>query len=123
MSVNLRIWSLGAGSDCFALARSASSDQPLVDPGYGLRSWASLSFTAFGAELGVTLRGEIEMVGARENEPDVPRGATEFLDEIAPISPAYVTSGAVAIVTIGDVIITVRARNLEDVPRPQTWVD
>jgi hypothetical protein len=113
----------GIGSNGFALSRAAGADQPLVDPGYGLASWASWSFKAFGGELGVTLRGEVDAVGSRENEPNVPAGATDSPDAIAPSSPAYLTSQAMALVTIGDIIITVRMRNLEDVPRPETWID
>ena len=37
--------------------------------------------------------------------------------------PAFVTFGLVCELTLGDVTIVVRGRNLEDRPREQSWTD
>jgi hypothetical protein len=113
----------GIGADGFLLGRDENPDAKLVDPKYGFRTWAETRFDAFRSELKVVLRAEVEGVGERETEPNVPPGAALDITEIPLVSPAYLTSVATVIVHIGQTFITVRARNLEDIPRQETWVD
>ena len=104
--------SFGASGEGFALAREKSAAQPAVDPPYGGRAALEFGFQPFQKELGVLLSAEVEAVGPRESEAPVPRR----LD-------GYASFGLSGWFTIADVVVTMRARNLEDQARPQTWID
>ncbi len=103
----------GAGLEGFVLARTAQRTiQPRVDPPAGGRAFVEGRFSLFEGDLGVTLRGEADAIGPREAET-------------APVRrlEGYATFGAAVVLTLADATITVRARNLEDRQREQTWVD
>ncbi|MBI5709240.1 MAG: hypothetical protein HZC42_02920 [Candidatus Eisenbacteria bacterium] len=103
----------GAGLEGFALARTAQRTlQPRVDPPAGGRAFVEGSFALFEGDLGVTLRAEADAIGPREAET----APVRRLD-------GYPTFGGAVVLTLADATITVRARNLEDRQREQTWVD
>jgi hypothetical protein len=104
--------SFGASGEGFALARTKSTAQPAVDPPFGGRAALEFEFRPFQQELDVILRAEVEGVGPRESEAPVPRR----LD-------GYESFGLSGTFTLVDVVVTIRARNLEDRARPQTWID
>ncbi len=111
-SGEVHVGPLDAGGEGFVLGRDRDGGEPQVDPSWGARASAGCRFTAFQRDLGVSLRGEAEWVGARETETAVP-------GRLAPIT----SYGAAAMLTLSDAIFTLRARNLEDRPQPQTWID
>ena len=103
----------GAGLEGFVLARRDTPAQPRVDPGQGGRAWIEgRGRRFFAGDLGVTLRLEAAAVGERESEASPSRRL-----------PAYVTLGASVVITLADAVVTIRALNLEDEPRPMTWLD
>ena len=105
----------GAGLDGFGLAHRSSASAagaPRADPDAGFRAWTGVRATFFGGDLGVALRGEAAGIGARVAGLAPPRRL-----------PGYVTCAALCELTLGDAVIVVRARNLEDRPRPQSWID
>jgi hypothetical protein len=83
-----------------------------ADPDAGFRAWLAGSARLFGGDLGVRLRGEVAGMGTRE----LPGPAVRRL-------PGFTTFTAAADLTLGDATIVVRARNLEDRPREESWVD
>ena len=103
---------VGASAQAFALAREKSASQPAVDPPFGGRAALEALFQPFQKDLGVVLRAEVEVVGPRESEAPVPRR----LD-------GYASYGVSGTFTIGDAMVALRVRNLEDRARPQTWID
>ena len=104
--------SFGASGEGFALARQKSAAQPAVDPPFGGRAALEFEFRPFQKELDVILKAEVEGVGPRESEAPVPRR----LD-------GYASFGLSGTFTLAEVVVTMRARNLEDQARPQTWID
>ena len=102
---------LGAMLEAFALARARSDAQAAVDPVNGVRVTLEGGRRLFRNELGVRLRVNAAVVGARESEAT---GAWQS---------AYVTYGAGGILTIMDVTMVIEAINLEDQPHPLTWID
>lgn len=107
-----RAGALAAGAEGFALARDRGALQPAVDPGAGFRAHAEWGVALFQRDLDVRLRAEAAGVGSRESEGAVPRRLA-----------GYVTWGAAAALTLADVTLTLRARNLEDRVREQPWID
>jgi hypothetical protein len=93
------------------LRSQRSTVQAQVDPGFGARAGLETRFTLFQGDLGVTLRAEAAAVGSRENEATLAR------------LPGYVTSGATASIVLGDAVIVLRGRNLENTPHEETWLD
>jgi hypothetical protein len=83
-----------------------------VDPPYGARVALEGGFRPFGNDLDVTLRAEVDGVGPRESEAAVPR----TLD-------GYASFGVSGTFSIGDAVLTLRVRNLENRVRPETWID
>ena len=102
----------GLGAEAFALLREHSTMQPDVDPRRGGRSFVETRWRAFRGDLGVRLRGELEAVGGRESEAPVPRALAH-----------EVTFGVGAALSLADVVVTLRIRNLADRRAPQTWID
>jgi len=108
----------GVGLEGFGLAhRSSTLSSGLAharqaDPDAGFRAWLGSRATLFGGDLGLVVRGEAAGVGARERQVEPLRRL-----------PAFVTFGLVCELTLGDVTIVVRGRNLEDRPREQSWTD
>ena len=96
----------------FVLARDAHAIQPQVDPTRGARGEADWGFSAFQGDLGLTLRADAALVGSRESEALTPRR----LD-------SYVTSSVSGIATLGDVMVTMRVANLENVRHEEPWID
>jgi hypothetical protein len=96
----------------FVLAREKSAVQPAVDPPYGGRVALETRFQLFQKELGVFLKAEVDGVGPRESEAPTPKRLA-----------AYATLGLSGTFTLGDAVIVMRLRNLEDQARPQTWID
>jgi hypothetical protein len=83
-----------------------------VDPSYGARVTLEVAFRPFGNDLDVTLRTEADGVGPRESEAAVPR----TLD-------GYASLGIAGVFSLGDAVLTLRIRNLENQERPETWID
>jgi hypothetical protein len=102
----------GLRAEGFALARDRSASQPWIDPGSGGRAAAEWRFRAFQGDLGVILRAEAEAIGPRETEAP---GNHRL--------PGEVSFGASAVLTLGDAIVTLRGRNLENNIREETWID
>jgi len=102
----------GAGAEGFAMARDPDAIQPAVDPAFGGRAAIECRFQAFGGDLDAALRAEVEGVGPRESEAAAPRRL-----------PGFVSLGAAGVFTLGSAVVTVRARNLENHVRPETWID
>lgn len=100
------------GGDVFGLARDPSPLQPAVDPGSGFRGWIEKRFRWFQDDLGVSLRADAAGVGARASETTTPLAI-----------PGYVTFGASVRLELGDALILIRARNLENRLRPEPWLD
>lgn len=100
------------GGEGFALERALHEDEPRLDPRFGATAYADVRFSFFQGDLGIVLRGELDGVSSRESDSVVPR----YL-------PGYVSGGAAILITLVDAVITVRARNLEDHPRPEVWID
>ena len=94
------------------LARDAHAIQPQVDPTRGARGEAEWGFSAFQGDLGLTVRADAALVGSRESEALTPRR----LD-------SYVTSSVSGIATLGDVMVTMRVSNLENVRHEEPWID
>lgn len=101
----------GMGGEGYALGRGRDASQFRVDPNAGARWWAGTHFRLFTGDLDVRLRVEADAVGERE------------VDLTGERLPAYGSFGATATLTVGDAIITVRARNLEDIRHPEAWAD
>jgi len=101
----------GLGASGFVLRSERSTIQAQVDPEFGARAGLETRFTLFQGDLGVTLRAETAAVGSRENEATLVR------------LPGYLTTGALASVTLGDAVIVFRVRNLENTPHEETWLD
>jgi hypothetical protein len=101
-----------AGAEAFALARDRSAIQAAVDPGYGGRGHLEGRGRVFRGDLEVRLRAEAEVVGPRQSQAVPPRSLA-----------GYVTWGMTAVFTLADLTLALRARNLEDERRLQTWVD
>ncbi len=101
-----------AGGEGFLLQRTLHEDEPRLDPRIGATAWVGARFAFFQGDLGIGVRGEFDGVGSRESDSAVPL----YL-------PGYVSAGASIHITLADAIITVRARNLEDKPRPDVWID
>jgi hypothetical protein len=104
--------SVSIGAEGFALARDAGTIQPLVDPARGGRVVAAAQMHFFQGDLGVRPRAEAWLFGPRESEASP-----------AHVLPGYVTATVALELTIADAMVTIEGRNLEDQPRPQTWVD
>jgi hypothetical protein len=82
------------------------------EPDAGFRAWLGGRARFFRGDLGLGLRGEAAGVGAREGGTSVPR----------PL-PAYVTLSLLGEVSLGDVVVVWRLRNLEDRARDASWTD
>ncbi len=108
----LTLGALEGSGEGFLLGRDRDGGAPQVDPSWGARASAGFRFRMFQGDLGVTLRGETEWTGERETEEAVPR----------PLS-SITSFGAAAVLTLADATFTLRARNLEDRPQPQVWID
>jgi hypothetical protein len=104
-------WTLGVSG--FALGRDQAASEPRVEPGSGARVYIETAFRAFQNDLGVRFHVETAEVGARESK----NGDTEY-----PLS-GYWTESAWAVITLADVTVTLRTRNIENQIRPQTWID
>lgn len=108
-------WEGSAGAlraEAFALARPASRAQARVDPAAGGRAGAEYRRRWFQDDLETRFRAEVAMVGERESEAPVPRRL-----------PAFATFSAGVVLGLGDVVMVVDVRNLEDERRLQAWVD
>jgi hypothetical protein len=112
MSGDAHAGPLAAGAEGYVLGRDRDGGLPQVDPSWGARAFAGCRFAAFKGDLGVSLRAEAERVGARETEEALPRTLE-----------AFTSFGAAAVFTLSDATFTLRARNLEDRPRAQAWID
>lgn len=99
------------GAEGCGLVKNGTRAQALVDPDVTGRAFAECGFRAFTGDLGVRLRVEGEGVGERQTDEAAPRAL-----------PAYGSASAAATFTIGDAVITLRARNLEGRRRPEVWV-
>jgi hypothetical protein len=102
----------GASVEGFALAHDPSAIQPAVDPPLGGRATLELAFEPFLEDLKVALKVEVEGVGPRESEAPVPR----------PIE-GFASLGIAGTFSLGEALLTLRMRNLEDRRRPETWID
>ena len=107
-----RVKSFRVGGDLFGLARRQGEIQPRVDPAAGFRGWIETRVRFFEGDLGVVLRADVAGVGERESEATAPLAI-----------PGYVTFGATARLELGDALIVIRARSLENQKRPQPWID
>ncbi|NOT32576.1 MAG: hypothetical protein HOP12_00220, partial [Candidatus Eisenbacteria bacterium] len=99
-------------ADGFVLQRTTESLEARVDPNAGGRARLELRGRLFENDLEVRLRGDVAFVGTRESEAPTPD----------PLE-AYVTFGAGVVATLGDVVMVVDARRLEDQPREEVWID
>ena len=109
----------GAGLEGFGLAHRSratpggAARAPGSDPDAGFRAWVGGRATLFSGDCGVGLRAEAAGVGAREAQVEPLRRV-----------PAFVTFALVGELTLlGDAVIVVRVRNLEDRARAQLWID
>ena len=112
VAADARFGPLGAGGEGFVLGRDRGGAQPQVDPSWGARAFADWRFSVFQGDLGIVVRGEFEWVGERETEEPVPRrlgGLTGL--------------GATLVLTLADATLSIRGRNLDNRPQPQTWID
>ncbi len=100
------------GLEGFALARDASPLQPWVDPGRGGRVFAEAGMALFQGDLRIRPRVEAWAIGPRESEASPSRAL-----------PGYVSFAAGLELTLGDAVLLIEGRSLEDRARPQTWVD
>jgi hypothetical protein len=112
LSGGSHVGAIDGTAEGFLLGRDRDGGQPQVDPSWGARAAAGFRFRAFQRDLGVALRGEVEWVGERETEEAVPRRLA-----------ATTSYGAAAVLTLSDATFALRARNLEDRPQPQSWID
>jgi hypothetical protein len=109
---------IGGGVEGFGLMHRRTAPPVAVpgearsDPDAGFRAWIGGRTTLFAGDLDVGVRLEAEGVGTRETQSDVPRQL-----------PAFVTFEAAVWVTLADATVTLRARNLEDRERLQSWED
>ena len=116
----------GAGVEGFGLAHRSTAlpgdlpRTPRADPDAGFRAWLGSRAKFFGGDLGVSLRGELEGVGAREAIGAAGAGAQ---GGVLRRLPAFLTTGVAVEFTLGDATLVVRGRNLEDRPREQSWTD
>jgi hypothetical protein len=104
--------SMGAGLSGFALARDQGPAQARVDPPNGARAWLEGGVRMFTGDLIGRVRIEGAFVGVRESEALPARRL-----------PAYATADAVVSLTLADAAFTFRFMNLEDIRRPETWLD
>ncbi len=102
----------GASVEGFALSHDPSAIQSAVDPPFGGRATLELAFDPFREDLKVALKVEVEGVGPRESEALVPR----------PIE-GFASLGIAGTFSLGETLLTLRMRNLEDRRRPETWID
>jgi hypothetical protein len=86
--------------------------QASVDPGRGGRVFAEGRTTFFRGDLRVRPRIEAWAIGPRQSEATPSRGL-----------PGYVTFAAGLQLALGDAVLLIEGRNLENRARPQTWVD
>jgi hypothetical protein len=100
------------GVEGFGLRRDRSDLQPAVDPTSGFRAWTETGFRLFTGDLGLVLRLDAAGVGARESESVTPTRL-----------PSYVTFGASVQLSLGDALVVIRLRNLEDVAHAEPWID
>ena len=100
------------GVEGFGLRRDRSELQPAVDPTGGFRAWTETEFRLFTGDLGLLLRLDAAGVGGREVESATPTRL-----------PAYVTFGASARLSLGDALVVIRLRNLEDEAHAEPWID
>jgi hypothetical protein len=107
-----RLGPIGIGAEGVTVLRDRNARQARVDPEATGRGWVSWAFRAFTGDLGVRLRLEAEGIGPRVTDEAVPQ-------ELA----GYVSGGFMARGTIGDASMTLRVRNLEDIRRPDIWID
>lgn len=107
-----RVRALGASAEGFVLGADPGAGEPRVDPPYGARLALEAGFRPFGKDLDVTLRAEADGVGPRESEAAVPRR----LD-------GYASLGIAGTFSLGDAVLTLRIRNLENRVRLETWID
>ena len=113
----------GAGTEGFAMVRTRSSSTPEMDPGKSVRVWGAWGFNLFRDDLRVTLRGEVEGVGARESQ-GAPAGVCgEDPEADSRRLPAYATGVGKMVVTLADAVFTVQLRNLENRRREEIWYD
>ena len=100
------------GAEASGLVSARGARQGRVDPAVTGRAWAGFSFRAFTGDLGVNLRAELDAIGPRATDETTPR----------PL-PGFASSAAAVRLMLGDVVVTVGARNLEDRRRPDVWID
>jgi len=104
--------SFGGGVSGFVLARNAGPAQPLVDPANGARAYLEGGIRMFTGDLIGRVRVEGAWVGERESEAVPSRHLA-----------GYATADVVASLTLADAVFTFRFMNLEDIRRPETWLD
>jgi hypothetical protein len=104
-------WAIGASG--FALGRDQDASEPRVEPGSGVRAFLETGFRAFQNDLGVRVHVESDEVGARESK----NGADEYTLK------GYWTESFWAVLSLADVTVTLRTRNIENQVRQQTWID
>ena len=108
-------WALEASG--YSRVRPQGSQPAKVDPAVGARLRAETGFRAFTGDLGVLLRVEAAYIGPRENE-----SLPEYFTLPRPLA-GYATYSAAVAVQLGDATLALRATNLEDIPRPESWTD
>ena len=101
-----------AAAEGYALFRDQDAPGVAVDPRRAGRATLDFAFRAFRGDLGMRLRGELEVVGGRFSEAVPARGI-----------PRHESAAVGALVTLADVTLTAELRNLENRRRPLTWID
>jgi hypothetical protein len=101
-----------AHGELYQLFRDSQSATETFDPRRGGRFGLETHFRAFQGDLGVRLRGEMELFGGRPNA----------IDHFVWV-PGDATYGASVLLTLLDANVTVRFQNLENKRRPLPWQD
>jgi len=100
----------GLRGDGFGLWRRAGPFETAVDPRWGGRLQAEYQRRLFHGDLGLWVRPGVALVGERITSDGV-------------TLPGFATSTIDVVGTLLGAVITLRARNLEDRVRPQSWID
>jgi hypothetical protein len=100
-----------ARGELYTLFRDTESALETFDPRRGGRFGLETGFRAFQGDLGVRVRGEVELFGGRPSALD---GTWVKGDE---------TYAATVLLTLLDANVTLRFQNLENKLRPLPWVD
>lgn len=101
-----------ARGEAYWLLRDAGTAQAQVDRRRGGRASLETGFRAFAGDLGVRVRGELELVSGRALATGTPGWVA-----------GHATTGVGVGLTLADAVVTFGLRNLEDRRRPLPWVD